>query len=785
MVSREFVCIILGIGLAWGLVSAAEALQPGDLFAPIAAESFGRLGIEMLTSNPDNVDSAMVFLHAAMLLDKQSGVGYEQYLRGAGRTGQGRQNYRETILQTLKQYLDYKADLDIASGALACVVDQVDSRQEREAILTRLLSPMASANPTFGSDIATQLGLYAVEKADQVGAIGQFEYAVQLNPYNVLAQSKLMELRRPQTANGEWAEKLSWFRLKLVANPTDLPAAVGFGQAAYQAGLYELAAKAFEYASNLDAFIRPGAAMPEEIAIGWAESSYFSSPHASQCLAIADKLRQAGVVNLDVEAVAALAAEKAGKPELKNKILSEAADKVEDQIEINQPTMSAYQLGWFYCFAAESPEKALAWCNKAYKQDPNAAGCKSLMAYAFWLNQQDELAEEYASPSVESDPIAMLTLAQILTKKDQKQKAAELLNKAASCDMLLPTALKVQGMLKQIGVDGISQVSPELIRQSLAKKWGETIIPSFVAPDKLFTVKLKFEGEEFFYGNPLNAWLVVENTGAVPLVIGPQGLITGRYRVDAEIRGDIAMKIPQLLEKTFRPSKVLAPGESIATRLNLNTGPLAKAMFLYPQAAMTIEFKLYLEPVSDADGLPKSGIPGQSPVQTVIRRKKVELTQEFLVQRLESLAKGQEGQKLRAAELFAGLYAEQVANKAGLVPYKFISVETELLVDSVRRAILDENWKVQVHILTLLAQYSVNLDYTMTESVSQALNHEKWPERMIAIWLLGQQQKTTFRPVLDWKAEYDPFWLTRQLAVTMGGKPKVTEHSDPNSALKP
>jgi len=85
--------------------------------------------------------------------------------------------------------------------------------------------------------------------------------------------------------------------------------------------------------------------------------------------------------------------------------------------------MSAYQLGWFYCFVAESPEKALAWCNKAYKQAQDAAGCKSLMAYAFWLNQQDEMAEEYASPLAENDPIAMLTLAQILVKKDQKQKS--------------------------------------------------------------------------------------------------------------------------------------------------------------------------------------------------------------------------------------------------------------------------------------------------------------------------------------------------------------------------
>ena len=785
MVSREFICIIVGLGLASGLALAAESPQPGDIVAPIAAESFSRLGIEIVSSNPENVDAAMAFLQAGMLLDKQSGTGYEQFLRGAGRTCQGQQNYREIIQQTLKQYLDYKADLDIASQSLACVIEQVNSRQEREAILMRLLSPFASANPIFGSDIAVQLGLYAVERADIASAVKQFEYAVQLNPYHVLAQAKLMELRRSQTANGEWTEKLNWLRLKLAVNPMDLQAAVEFGQAAYQAGLYQPAVNAFEYASNLYEFIHPGAVMHEEIAIGWAESCYFSSPHVSRCQAIADKLRQAGVFNLEVEVVAALAAETAGNSELKNKILSEAASKAESQFETNQPTMSAHQLGLFYCFAAESSEKALAWCNAAYKQDPNAAGCKSLMAYAFWLNQQEELAEEYASPLAENDPVAMLTLAQILIKKDQKQKAAELLNKAASRYLSLPIALKVKDLRKQLGIEGISEVSPELIQQALAARWGEKVIPSFATPDKLFKVKLKFEGEEFFYGNELDAWLVVENTSVIPLIIGPQSLVTGHYRVDAEIRGDIVMKAPQLLEKTFRPGKVLLPGEAIATRLNLNTGSLAKALFSYPQAAMTIDFKLYLDPVSDTDGSLKSGIPGQGVIQSTVRRKKVELTREFLVQRLDSLAKGQEGQKLRAAELFAGLYAEQLENNAGRVPYKHIFVESALLTDSIRRSILDENWRVQVHILTLLARYSVNLDYTMTESVSDALNHEKWPERMIAMWLLGQQQKATFQPVLDWKAEYDPFLLMRQLAVAMGGKPKAAEQSATVSELKP
>lgn len=783
MVNRGIVCIFCIVILSTSVLAAAKQ-GTEELIAPTVAEAFGKMGMELLTSNPDRVDDAMVFLQAGILLDQQSGAGYEQYLRGAGYTCQGRQDYRDPILQTLSKYVDYKSDLEVASRALACVIDQTDSRQERESILGRLESLFAGANPVFASDIAAQVGLYAVEKTDYPGAVKQFESALQMNPYNLVALGQLMQLLEPQTKNAEFIAKINWLRLKTAVNPADLQAVVELGQAAYRAGLYEIAADAFEYASELFKSLRPGAVLHDDIAVGLAQSCYFVNPRIAQSQVVADQVRKAGGVNLKLEAIAALAAQKDGKAELKSKILADAIAAAEKQIELNQPTVTAYDLGWFYSFAAESPEDALAWCNKAYKQAPDDVASKALMAYVFLLNQQDQMAEEYASPLADKDPIAMLTMAKLNIGKDQKQKAAELLNQAKMLYAPLPVALKIDELRKQIGLEGISEISPEVIREGLVSRWGDKIIPAYTALNKLFTVKLKFDGEEFFYGSPLNATLVVENTSKQPLVIGPQGLVSGRYRIDAEVRGDIAVKIPMLVERTFRPGKAVMPGESIAARINLNTGALSKLLFMYPQADLTIDFKLYVDPVMDVDGTPKNAIQDLGVIQSVIRRKKVELTREFLVQRLDALSKGQEGQKIRASELFCGLYAERMASKSNLAPYKHIAVDEPLLIDSVRRGILDNNWKVQVHTLLLLAQNSVYLDYTITESISSVLDHEKWPERLIAMWLLGQGQKASFQPVLDWKAENDVFWLNRQMALAMGAKASAVKPlesvSDPN-----
>lgn len=94
MVNRGGVCIFCIVILSTSVLAAAKQ-GTEELIAPTVAEAFGKMGMELLTSNPDRVDDAMVFLQAGILLDQQSGAGYEQYLRGAGYTCQGRQDYRD------------------------------------------------------------------------------------------------------------------------------------------------------------------------------------------------------------------------------------------------------------------------------------------------------------------------------------------------------------------------------------------------------------------------------------------------------------------------------------------------------------------------------------------------------------------------------------------------------------------------------------------------------------------------------------------------------------------
>jgi hypothetical protein len=319
----------------------------------------------------------------------------------------------------------------------------------------------------------------------------------------------------------------------------------------------------------------------------------------------------------------------------------------------------------------------------------------------------------------------------------------------------------------------------ESIRRELALHFGEKVVPTFAPADKLLNARLNFNGSEFAYGSTIESQLVISNTGSIPMIIHSQSLLTGKYRVDAAVSGDVIVRIPRLLEGSFRPTRPIMPGEAVSVRMDIDSGKLEQLLFTCPQASMEIKLTVYLNPVESEDQTVACGIPGLKPVETVIRRKGISLTSEFLAGRLDALTKGQEGLKIRSAELFAGLYAEELAWKAGQIKYKHVQPEASLLTDAVRRALVDENWKVGVHTLVLLAQHSIPLDYTMTLTVSENLNHKNWAVRLAAMWLLANQQKDTFQSVLDWNAQYDSFWLNRQLAIVLGGKePKPAPAAD-------
>jgi hypothetical protein len=204
-------------------------------------------------------------------------------------------------------------------------------------------------------------------------------------------------------------------------------------------------------------------------------------------------------------------------------------------------------------------------------------------------------------------------------------------------------------------------------------------------------------------------------------------------------------------------------------------------LLTYPQASVDIEFTAYLDPVITAKG-PTNRLPGIKPAKVVVKRPGVKLTGKFLRNRFSSLTKGKQGQKIRTAQLFTGLLAEQhaMANREPLYKFMYADWMPDLLKSALLHNLNDNDWVAKVH--TMASMLTLPLDYELINALTESLNDTHWPARMMAIYLLAKSQDSNFAKVLDWTAKYDSSNLVRDMAIALGAaRPQQQENLQPTA----
>jgi tetratricopeptide (TPR) repeat protein len=752
---------------AFFLTSTVLAAEE-KLFSQNSAFIFAKQAQELYAQNSQNskqIEQAMTLLDAALELDELSASIPEQVLRiGAGACFAG-EDYSPKLTWAMGRYIGNRTDIEVANDAVKCMMEHLNSREEREAMLQKLLLKYNSVNPAFASELAAQLGLLSAEKADMVRAIQYLSRAYELNRYNQLAFIKLQELTVGENLSVTPEAFVLQLRTSLDINPYDLSLAEYYAQVLVQQQLYDLADKAFDYAAKLYMAVNPDTPLPDRLLLPWMASCYLTPRLEQKCMDLADKYRQPERFSLMLEALSGRAAAKLGQPEKAKTILEQAglkAEKLLQDTSLGQP-VRAEELAWYYSFVLHQPEKALAWSNQAYQEAPDRQGVRPIFAYTLAQSGQSELAKEHAEPLGGTDQIASLTMAAVYLAEDNKTQAIDSLRTTVSMEAYSFVAEKAMTMLHDLGSDYIAPLSVESVRQTIASAFGSQTAPDFIPPAKRFSARLLFSGSEFFYGTDFSPRLVIENTGTGPLVIGEGAFLNGNLRVDAVVSGDLNVNLPNLVQRRFKPSKPILAGEHLSIPLDLQTGKLLALLKTYPQASVKIEFTVYLDPIEKNQQI-VNNLRDIAPIQAVIQRPGVTVTRDFLMQRLEALSKGQEGQRFRAVELLAGLLAEQKAFQSNPPAYRYMQVDQTLLVDTVRKALLDDNWKIRVQTMDSLMTLSIPLEYGMVRELSSNLNHEKWPVRMMAMLVLAKAQPGSFDKVLEWAAQYDPYLLNRRMA---------------------
>jgi hypothetical protein len=273
------------------------------------------------------------------------------------------------------------------------------------------------------------------------------------------------------------------------------------------------------------------------------------------------------------------------------------------------------------------------------------------------------------------------------------------------------------------------------------------------------------------------------NNYSEPMIVCPEGLFKGNIRVDVRVSGDLTEQIDNLIVKTVRTSYEIKRGDALFIPLQLETGKLKQIMDSHPQADLNLEISAYIDPQADANGQIKN-FYGIKPAKEILKLRKLDLNTKYLQQRLEAIKRGHQGQKIKSAQLFAGLLAEEQSFSRTGPKYKFIFAEPELLSSALARCMSEDDWVLKVQ--TMASLLKLKLDYRLTEAVSTELHNKFWPVRLMAVFVLAQNQGKDFLPVLKWTANNDNSQVVKDMAAALMVRLASDEkNTDTNSVTSP
>ncbi|MBN1796070.1 MAG: hypothetical protein JW804_05305 [Sedimentisphaerales bacterium] len=789
---------VLVLGLIIITASGVCAQPPSgnqELFSPTAALAFHQIAKDLTSAGSEKTQisdseakQAMIFFTAAAQLDNQANYIFEDMLLLAcndSATLPVENTSSESIADAnnvnayiknkgnsklvqilLAQYVNNQSDLTVCRKAIQYLLSKCDTREEKEVLLNQLYRQFENKNEPLASELAASFGILAAERADFENAANMYLTAINKNRYNRLAFEKLAELTAEKLNTAIYLEQLRFY---LRENPLSLQAALVFAQSTQQGELFQTATDAYQYCADLFTYLYPNQPLPQYIYLPHALCAYNTERNPHIAMRIAEKKRKTDVLDIMLETVVAKAAAKTGDIEKANMLFAATENKALLRYRENpsQQRNITQQLGWFYCFGKTDPAKAIDWTNKAYAAEPNSSAAAALLAYAFILNDQPDLAQAFVD-NYEPSQILNLAKAHIQLANSEKDAALETLRSIIHAAPETLEAEKAREKINELGSEYIPETEPSLTRTLLESTFENQIVPYFLVPNEIFEYQVKIRGDKFYYGQDFEASLIITNRSNEDIIISENALLQGNIRIDASVRGDLITTIDKLILKKIQPTEHIQPNSSLLIPINLATGRLKNILTRYPQANIEIELTAYLDPVTLADGSVGNRLEDIKPYTNTINRPAMELNPQFLRNRMNSLKRRMQSHK--TAELFAGLLMEEsiMANQEPLYKFVYADWMPDILKSGLVYNLTTDNWPSRVY--TMSSMLPLPLDFELIEAVSQNLNDEYWPARMMALYLLAQNRNSAFDKVLDHMAQYDQNKIVRTMAVALGGK---------------
>ncbi len=781
---------------AFSVPSSASVVRPPEsLTSPLAAARFLEIGYELAQmpniTGPE-ADQAIILLTTAKTLNSQAGGVEPLLLKLAARRSE--KNYSDPIIFWLQKYVDASADRVIVADAIRYLLGRSNTTEQRKVLLENVAAKIRNKNPAVDSELATSLGLLMLELQQVEQAKFYLVQAYNSNKFNRAAFAKLTEVAPNEVTP---ATQLEHLRLLVRENPLDLNGALAFAAYAERLQVYDVAAPSYQYCAELFRYLYPTESLPARIYLPWASSCYNTMQGLPICMQIAENVRTLGQFDILLEAIAGKAAVKLGRAAEARQIFAEAAQRGQELLLSGQGAaagarpVTTKQMAWFYCFADPNATSALDWANKAYSTEPNSPSTSALLAYALCMNGRLELARPLLKSS-EKSQIADLVQARMQLGAGNKSSAIQTLQMGIAKDAGSLAAEKAREFLRELGGQYTPSVATRPLVAFLTERFGRAAVPPFTPPDQMMDVQFTVRGNDFSYGNEIEGVVTIVNKAPEPIVITDNSLFQGNVRVSARVSGSLTREIPNVVFETIRTALVVPPGKSLVHRLRLSTGELRDLLMTCPQAALDLQFTLYLDPVTTDAGQTSNRLVDLKPVTVSVKRPPQAVTTELVRSRLGALTSGSEAQKVQASRWFTGMLKEQQLMREKGILYDFQYSDTlpgqlRLSLTSPSGLLMgpaDRDWAVRVS--AMADMLSLPLDQELAAAVAKNLQHPSWPVRLMAVYLLARSTAGSFDNVLDWVAKNDTDDMVRSMALSLlSGSPAGVASQLSTSGLLP
>ena len=729
-------------------------LNAADLFSPSTSDMFVEVSEQLAVDSDDMYDNAAqvaVFLKAAERLNPQFVVPFDKLVKLASLDPS--QDFSDIVKSRLIDTTPSELDIKPTLTAITYLLENKHSREDKEILLNSLLGRPGGYNDFLASEIAMELGLLSAEKVDASSAANFFYQSWMLNHYNVVAFDNLIQLAPSAVSVADYGAQL---RREMQINPYNINSALRFAQFAWKYQMFETAAKAYAYCADIFRYQNPNKQIPVYIYLPWVTNAMAAKDQYQSLTDIIKILRNQATFDLRAESMYLLANPLGVSQKEFDSLLQKAMEINAD----DSSKVSNLDLAWYCCFVKEDASMALGFANKAYSNAQSEPAVKSVFAYALLINNQLDMTQELISGLTETDQVAALTDGLFQLDKGQSSEAIKSLKTCVSLDPASIIARKAMRIITENGSDYISVQDPIELNSSIAKQFNGRVVPEFTMPDKMFAAALSLSGNEFLYTSPINASLTITNNSPQPMIITPGAMINGVIRVDASVSGDINGEFPAIILKEIRPGRLIDTGKDLYIDLKIEQGAFAQLLKQHPQADCEITVTVYIDPV-DMNGKIVNNLPSLKPISVSLKRNRVNLTSQNLMQRLEAYEKGKEGQKIHSAMLFSGLLAEQLKNNQSQ-QYRIKVVPQEVLYSAFVRSLNNDSWNIK----TFSSRYLVGLplSYDTVNALSQNLYDKNWTVRLIIVDVLASSQTQGFDQVLEWIEKSDSEPLVREMA---------------------